>query len=173
MHVIHGICPNVVVPIYAVWKQLEWWYGQQSPLIDLRPLWSSSRKVSRWTCKYTSKYWQKKCYHESLKILETVTPSLKTILSPTHRGVTVQKSFQQVSGQVQISTQWTLLSGPSLIVMSRLNPNQVWLLWKCPPCSMVCFGLWSSKTFMSLINQSFGAYGQGKRSFWNLTAVLY
>ena len=72
MYVMQVICLKVIVPIYAVWNQLEWWCGQQSLLMDPSPLRLSSRRVSRWTRKFTSKFWQKTCYSWSLEVLENV-----------------------------------------------------------------------------------------------------
>ena len=54
---------------------------------DRSPICFSSRKVSRRTRKSTSRYWQKKCFPWSLKVLETVTFSFKTMICPTQRFI--------------------------------------------------------------------------------------
>ena len=45
MHVMQGVCLNLVILIHAVWIQLEWWCGLQSLLMNPSPLWSLSRRV--------------------------------------------------------------------------------------------------------------------------------
>ena len=176
-----GICLKVVLPNYAIWNQLEWWWpaiasdGSMFPLVFIE----EGFKVN------TQVYMRKLI----AKVIPWITSNFGNGHIFTQDGARPTHWICLNSGGCKdhFSGIWNKNMWPSL--NPDINPADfaIWSILesdisaesysnvasgKKTSCFMVCFR-WSSKAFMPFSYPSFGAYSQGNRSIWNLIAVIY